>query len=37
MNEEEEGYSKLFYVMLIIGIIGVVGFVIVAASATGGM
>ena len=31
MNEEENRYSDLFYVMLIIGIIGVVGFVLVAA------
>ncbi len=29
--EEEEGYSDLFYVMLIIGILGVIGFVLVAA------
>lgn len=31
MDEEESGYSDLFYVMLIIGIIGVIGFVLVAA------
>lgn len=36
MNEEE-GYSGLFYVMLIIGIVGVIGFFIVAAGAAGGM
>lgn len=39
MNEEEEGYSGLFYVMLILGIIGVLGFLMVAAGAgaAGGM
>ena len=31
MDEEKGGYSDLFYVMLIIGIIGLVGFVLVAA------
>jgi hypothetical protein len=31
VDEEESGYSDLFYVMLIIGIIGVIGFVLVAA------
>lgn len=25
MNEQEEGYSGLFYVMLILGIVGVLG------------
>ena len=29
--QEEEGYSGLFYVMLILGIIGVLGFLMVAA------
>lgn len=29
--ESNEGYSGLFYLMLIVGIIGVLGFVIVAA------
>jgi len=28
---EQDGYSSMFYVMLIIGIIGVLGFVLVAA------
>ncbi len=28
-----EGYSGLFYVMLIVGIVGVLGFVLVAAGA----
>lgn len=30
-NNNEGGYSDLFYVMLIVGIIGVIGFVLVAA------
>jgi len=34
---DEEGYSGAFYVMLIIGIIGVLGFFFVAAGADGGM
>jgi hypothetical protein len=34
---QEEGYSGIFYVMLIIGIIGVLGFFVVAAGAAGGM
>ncbi len=29
--EEQEGYSAFFYFMLLIGIIGVLGFVLVAA------
>ena len=29
--EEQNGYSGLFYVMLIIGIVGVLGFLLVAA------
>ena len=33
MNESGDGYSGLFYVMLIIGIVGVLGFVLVAAGA----
>ena len=35
-NEEEGGYSDLFYAMLILGIIGLVGFVLVAGGAAGG-
>lgn len=35
--DEEQGYSGVFYIMLIIGIIGVLGFFIVAAGAAGGM
>ena len=34
---DEQGYSGTFYVMLIIGIVGVVGFFVVAAGAAGGM
>jgi len=33
MDQQEEGYSGTFYVMLVIGIIGVLGFVLVAAGA----
>jgi hypothetical protein len=29
--EEQEGYSALFYFMLLLGIVGVLGFVLVAA------
>ena len=34
---EEGGYSGAFYGMLIIGIVGVLGFFVVAAGAVGGM
>jgi hypothetical protein len=34
---QEEGYSGLFYVMLFIGIIGLLGFLAVGAGAAGGM
>jgi len=33
MNEQEDGYSGMFYVMLVVGIVGVLGFVLVAAGA----
>jgi len=33
MDEQSEGYSGLFYVMLVVGIVGVLGFVLVAAGA----
>ena len=33
MDEQQEGYSGMFYIMLIVGIIGVLGFVLVAAGA----
>lgn len=31
--EDQDGYSGMFYVMLIVGIIGVLGFILVAAGA----
>ena len=33
LMEEQDGYSGMFYIMLIVGIIGVLGFVLVAAGA----
>lgn len=36
MEEERGGFSDLFYIMLILGIIGLVGFVVVAGGAAGG-
>jgi hypothetical protein len=33
--EQEEGYSGLFYIMLVIGIIGAIGFILVAAGSGG--
>ena len=36
MDEKGRGYSPLFYVMLGLGIIGVVGFLAVAAGAAAG-
>lgn len=35
--DEEQGYSGAFYVMLILGIVGVLGFFMVAAGAAGGL
>lgn len=35
--EEEGGYSGIFYVALIMGIVGVLGFFVVAAGAAGGL
>jgi hypothetical protein len=32
---DDQGYSPMFYVMLIVGIIGLLGFVIVAGGAGG--
>jgi hypothetical protein len=29
--EEQEGYSSLFYFMLLLGIVGVLGFILIAA------
>lgn len=34
---QDEGYSPLFYVMLILGIVGVLGFFVVAAGAGAGL
>ncbi len=31
--EEQDGYSSMFYLMLVVGIIGVLGFVFVAVGA----
>ena len=31
--DEQDGYSGMFYIMLIVGIIGVLGFILVAAGA----
>ncbi len=31
MDEQQDGYSDMFYLMLIVGIVGVLGFVLVAA------
>jgi hypothetical protein len=33
MGKQEDGYSGMFYVMLIVGIVGVLGFMLVAAGA----
>ena len=33
MNEEEEGYGAGFYIMLILGVVGLIGFFMVAAGA----
>lgn len=34
---EEQGYSGIFYVMLILGIVGVVGFLCTGGAVVGGM
>ena len=31
MDEQNDGYSGMFWLMLIVGIVGLVGFVVVAA------
>lgn len=31
--EDQEGYSGMFYVMLVVGIVGLLGFILVAAGA----
>lgn len=35
MEDNNDSYSGLFYVMLVVGIIGVIGFVLTAAVAGG--
>ena len=35
--DKGNGFSNLFYVMLVIGIAGVIGFLAVAAGVAGGM
>lgn len=35
--EENEGYSGWFYVALVVGIVGLIGFLVVAGGAAGGM
>lgn len=38
MEEPEEGFSSVFYIMLALGVVGVLGFLFVAAgAATGGL
>lgn len=36
MDEQEEGFSSVFYIMLVLGIVGVLGFLFVAAGSAGG-
>ncbi len=36
MDEQDEGFSNVFYIMLVLGIIGVLGFLFVAAGAAAG-
>ena len=35
-NDTEEGFSGVFYIMLLLGIVGVLGFLFVAAGASAG-
>lgn len=35
--DNDQGYSPIFYVALILGVVGLLGFVLVAAGAAGGM
>ena len=33
--DNKDGYSNLFYIMLVVGIVGVLGFILVAAGGAG--
>jgi hypothetical protein len=35
--EDEQGYSPIFYVMLLVGIVGIVGFLCTGSALVGGM
>lgn len=35
-NDPEEGFSSLFYLMLLLGIVGLVGFLFIAGGAASG-
>lgn len=35
--DDGEGYSPVFYMMLVLGMVGLIGFFLVAAGAAGGM
>lgn len=35
-NDDPEGYSGVFYIMLLLGIVGLIGFLFVAAGASAG-
>lgn len=37
LAKQDAGYSNALYIMLILGIIGVIGFFVVAGSAVGGL
>jgi hypothetical protein len=36
MDDGSGGYSPMFYIMLILGMVGVIGFIVVAGTAAGG-
>lgn len=36
MNDNEQGYSPIFYIMLGLGIVGLLGFLLVAGGVAGG-
>ena len=35
--DDEQGYSPVFYIALVLGIVGLLGFLLVAGGAAGGM